>query len=357
MKWFDKIKKWLFGNWDDRFSALQGFGQNYGSQSNLIRNENRPSSDPFSGSGSSFGALINSVISRLTGNALTGAEREANEWTAEREDIAWQRELDASNTANQRKVQDLQAAGINPMMAVSQGVSLPTASFTGSVSPAGAAFQLGDIINMMRQSKLLPLEIEQAKANIAMTKAQSAKASSETKSIDIQNQYLDESERLRLEGIRETNKLTKQQRENAAELLSQIKAQTAKTIAETKNEELKSELIIQQTLLERANVRRISELIPYEKQLMSAQAGAARASAEAQLAQAAWQNGLIDRGALEIAFEQAGYERDSAKFRSSVERVEAQIAGDEPIEDMPEPAQRLIRSIGKVTKHMFPKVF
>ena len=47
----------------------------------------------------SIGNFFSNFFRKVSGSGLTDAEREANQWTASREDLAWQREMDAANTA------------------------------------------------------------------------------------------------------------------------------------------------------------------------------------------------------------------------------------------------------------------
>lgn len=353
MSFFRNVLNKLFGNWSTPSNAWQNLSGQYVSNSTFVSDQNK---DTFLFANNGLGNLISSLAARLTGAELTGAEREANKFSHDEAQLAFNRELEASNTAYQRKVADMQAAGINPMMAASSGVSLPSSSSVASVSPSAAAFQLGDILNLYRLNKLLPLEVEQAQANIAKTRADANKVVSDTKAVDITNKYLEESEQLRLEGIRNANRLSESQRDMIIENISKTKEEVKKLIAETKNEEEKRSLIIAQIAVENANVRRIAELLPFEQKLMDAQTSASRASAAAQFAQAAWQNGLISKGMIEIAVENAGYERDSAEYRSAVDRVQAEISGDKPIEGLSSVADMIVKSIGKVSNHMFPKI-
>lgn len=289
-----------------------------------------------------------------TGQALTGAEEQANEFAHNEAQLAFDRELEASNTAYQRKVADLKAAGINPIMAASGGVSLPSSSAASSVSPGAGTFQLAELLNLYRMKQMLPLEKAAASAQIENTKAQTDKTKADAEHQRVVNKYIERSEQLRLEGQQLANELSVTQKSKLQQDIRNAEQELKKLVAETKNEEDKNELILAQSLVQNATARRLTEMLPYEKALSSAQNEAARASAASAFAQAAWQNGLIDNGMISIAVEQAGYQRDSAEYNSAIDRVRSQVSGDMPIDGASPVVDNLIKAFGKA-KHFIWK--
>lgn len=97
------------------------------------------------------------IYRKYTGSGLTDAEREANAWTAQRED-----------TANQRSVADMQAAGLNPYMMY--GGSAGATSTSGSVSPGSAS--MPSILPAILQMLSLPTQLSAIRAQTERTRAE-----------------------------------------------------------------------------------------------------------------------------------------------------------------------------------------
>lgn len=116
---------------------------------------------------------LGSFVNKYTGNALTGAENEANVFNAQeaQKNRDWQTEM--SNTSYQRSVADMRAAGINPALAIgnSSGASTPSGSTASSVSPANNPIGLSEIMQLFqfrKQMKLLDQEVKNKKAQEAL---------------------------------------------------------------------------------------------------------------------------------------------------------------------------------------------
>lgn len=100
----------------------------------------------------------NSLLNKVTGSALTGAEQQANEFNADEAQKQRDWEEYMSSTAYQRQVKDMQAAGINPAMAMNaNGASTPSGVSASSVSPqSGMSFSdLMQLILLPMQQKLM----------------------------------------------------------------------------------------------------------------------------------------------------------------------------------------------------------
>lgn len=111
-------------------------------------------------------------MAKQTGADLTPAEKAANQFTADEAQKQRDWEEYMSNTSYQRQVKDMQAAGINPAMAMSgSGASTPSGASASSVSPqSGMSFSdLMQLFMMPMQRKLM-----QAQAGMFRDQGQAA---------------------------------------------------------------------------------------------------------------------------------------------------------------------------------------
>lgn len=124
-----------------------------------------------------------SLLNKYTGAGLTGAEQEANQFTAEQMDLANQRNVFNYQNRYQWEVADMEKAGLNPALLYggSSGAgSVGSASAGSSVSPAGNG--LSDLIGSIMDIALL-------KAQIANINADTRNKSSEAAGREIENQF------------------------------------------------------------------------------------------------------------------------------------------------------------------------
>lgn len=103
-----------------------------------------------------------SVENQLTQENLTGAQQQANAFTASEAQKQRDWETQMSNTAYQRQVADMRAAGVNPALAMngSSGASTPSGASASSVAPGAGNLSFQDILSAV----VLPLQRKLLKA-------------------------------------------------------------------------------------------------------------------------------------------------------------------------------------------------
>ena len=111
---------------------------------------------------SAMDSKARSVENQLTQENLTGAQQQANAFTASEAQKQRDWETQMSNTAYQRQVADMRAAGVNPAMAMSgsSGASTPSGASAASVAPGSGNLSFQDILSAV----VLPLQRKLLKA-------------------------------------------------------------------------------------------------------------------------------------------------------------------------------------------------
>nr|UXQ88086.1 MAG: DNA pilot protein [Microvirus sp.] len=108
-----------------------------------------------------FTGLAAGLVGGIAGAFGQKSANDANSAQSQRQ-MDFQREM--SNTAHQREVDDLRAAGLNPMLSVNKGAS----------TPAGAQATMGNVGAAAATGGLQGAQIANIKATTAKTKAETA---------------------------------------------------------------------------------------------------------------------------------------------------------------------------------------
>ena len=245
---------------------------------------------------------LSSVASMATGlvsNAINmknqrKMQSEQNAFNAQQAQISreWNEQMD--NTKYQRQVADMQAAGVNPALAMNGGV---TTQATSNATAQAANVQaprvdLTSAVQMAMQAKQLNIQKDIAQSQINKNNAEADKIRKDTEWTDRLNQAS-------VDSIEAKTNLSNADVRQIYKNMDKADAEIAKIKAETKNEEERFYLIQADTALKEANAYQIAAMVPYQQMLMSGQSDAQRAQAANATVQAAYQQGLIDNGMIE----------------------------------------------------------
>lgn len=266
---------------------------------------------------SSFGQILGGLlgtINPILGSVVSlGTGLINNIWQDSRATTAYNREREQWNLENAyntpaAQVQRLREAGLNPLNYGLDGNSAYQMSAPQMASTAGISNPLVEGMQATLQDK----QLEAVDAQIAKTK-------SETSATELNNQFMKDTMEVREESLRLQNSLTDAQIKQINDNRSKIAAEIKKIAAETENEFEKKVLMQAQQRLTSMQADEIAALLPYKKELMAAQSAAQRAAAALNTAQAAIQQGLLDKGIVDIMFEQQQQDLELKKKQVATE--------------------------------------
>lgn len=274
---------------------------------------------------SAGGGLLSSIVNNWQANVRERKQREWNEAMMEKQNEwniqQWNRENEYNSPLAQK--QRLINAGLNPLnygMDSSNAEMLTSANINGYQQASTPALEnpIGAGVNAYMSAKMQEKQLELAEAQVAKTKSQ-------TKQTDLDNQFAEDTMEAREEGVRLANEATKATIDKVKAERDKCLEEIKKTIEETKNEVEKRQLIVAQTLVQKATEKQILELLPLQKQLVMAQTEAQKAQAAVAFANAAYQNKLIEGGYIDELIRKARAEANTAEGRECVTNFEASL--------------------------------
>lgn len=269
-------------------------------------------------------ALLNQYASMDNRNYSEKVRREQNifnKYEAQRA-REWNQQMDS--TKYQRTVADMQSAGVNPALAMQGGVTTQASSNATAQAANIPAPQLD-----LSQVAQLALQEKQLRIQEKLVNAQARKANAEAGLSEIDQQYRASYNEILQSGMKLSNSLTAQNIEQVRANIGKIDQEVELLKKQAKTEEEKAALTLAQRYVQESlknktdqEIRNMVTLLPFQQALMSAQTDAAKASAAASFAEAAYKQGLLDSGYIDGMVREFNANASKAEQESLAREIE-----------------------------------
>lgn len=271
-----------------------------------------------------FQNILGSLLGKYTGSQLSGAEQEANAFSAEQaqEQRNWEEQM--SNTAFQRQVVDMQKAGINPALAMSgsSGASTPSGAAPSSVSPSGGSAEL---LPMLMNYKLGKRRLDQeydlrqqqlsidkyeaetrrisAESNIRRNEAYITNLGEVTRGLNISNNLAEALQDIKKLQAQASLELTEAQVKQIDQAIEESTWKIGLIISQTTSESMKAELYHVDAMLKQLDIKDKTIYLAYAEKLYSSKADSAYWQAESDSLQYAYDKKILTDDAVKAVLQ------------------------------------------------------